>query len=140
MFQRILVANDGSDGALKAFDAAVELAAALNASLHMISVREDLPKYAETIGEIEEEAEGARTYFQSLVQHAARRSALKGVALESTIVSGHEAKAIVDFARAGRYDLLVVGYVGHSKLYEHLWGGTSQNIARLAPCPVLVVK
>lgn len=43
MFKRILVAHDGSDGAHRAFDLGVELAAATSATLHMISVEEDLP-------------------------------------------------------------------------------------------------
>jgi nucleotide-binding universal stress UspA family protein len=49
-------------------------------------------------------------------------------------------KAIVDFAAQGEFDLLVVGFTGHSAIYEHLWGGTSQNLARMAHCSVLVVK
>jgi nucleotide-binding universal stress UspA family protein len=55
-------------------------------------------------------------------------------------VAGHEVKSIVDFARQGGFDLLVIGYTGHSRIYDHLWGGTSQNLARMAPCSVLVVK
>jgi len=56
MFQRILIANDGSDGAQRAFDVAVKLAASLGSSLHMICVEEDLPKHAEaeTLEEIRE--------------------------------------------------------------------------------------
>ncbi len=28
----------------------------------------------------------------------------------------------------------------HGFIYDHIWGGTSQSLTRLAPCPVLVVK
>lgn len=49
MFKRILVAHDGSDGAQRAFDVSVELASTTEASLHMISVEEDLPRHAEMI-------------------------------------------------------------------------------------------
>ena len=62
------------------------------------------------------------------------------LALECSIVPGHEVKAIVDFAAQGGFDLLVVGFTGHSAAYEHLWGGTSHNLTRMAPCSVLVVK
>ena len=54
MFEKLLIAHDGSDGAWKAFDAAIELAVRLQASLHMISVEEDLPRYAETMMEVDE--------------------------------------------------------------------------------------
>ena len=140
MFERILVAHDGSDGAHKAFDAAVELASRLKASLHMISVEENIPRYAEMMIEVDEEKEAEDTYFGNLGAQAMRRAALQGVQLEASIVAGHEVKAIVDFASQGGFDLLVVGLMGHSRIYEHLWGGTSQNLTRLAHCNVLVVK
>jgi len=142
MFQRILIANDGSDGALRALDTALDLAAALGSQVHMISVEEDLPRYAEeeTIEEVQEQQVRQDTYYGKLGRQAHAQAALKGVTLECSIVSGHEVKAVVEYARTGRYNLLVIGYHGHSKLYDHLWGGTSQNLTRMAPCSVLVVK
>jgi nucleotide-binding universal stress UspA family protein len=140
MFDRILVAHDGSDGAQKAFDTAVELAAHLKASLHMISVEEDIPRYAETIVEVDEAKQVEDSYFAQLAAQAKRRAALHAVPLETSVVAGHEVKSIIDFAVQGRFNLLVVGFTGHSRIYEHLWGGTSQNLTRLSPCSVLVVK
>jgi nucleotide-binding universal stress UspA family protein len=140
VFERILVAHDGSDGAQKAFDAAVELASELKAQLHMISVEENIPRYAETMVEIDEEKNAEDSYFGQLTAQAKRRAALHNVVLETSIVPGHEVKAIVDFAAQGGFDLLVIGFQGHSRVYEHLWGSTSQNLARVAPCSVLVVK
>jgi nucleotide-binding universal stress UspA family protein len=140
MFDKILIAHDGSDGAQKAFDAAVELAARLHAKLHLVSVEEDLPQYAQTIDEVADEKEREDSYYGQLAAQARRRASLRGVALDCSIIAGHEVKAIVEFAREGRFDLLVVGFTGHSRIYEHIWGGTSQNLARLAPCPVLIVK
>jgi nucleotide-binding universal stress UspA family protein len=141
MFNRILVAHDGSDGAQRAFDAAVELALQLGERrLQMISVEEDLPIHAETIDQIAEEKENEDSYFGQLAAQAKRRASLKGVQLEAAVVPGHEVKSIVEFAREQQCDLLVVGFTGHSRIYEHLWGGTSQNLTLLAPCSVLVVK
>jgi nucleotide-binding universal stress UspA family protein len=139
MFRRILIAHDGSDGAVRALDAAIELAATLHADLSMISVEEDLPKYAETIGEFEDRAV-EESYFQRVGAQARARAAMRGIELQHAIVAGHEVKAIVEYARENGFDLLVVGFTGHSRIYEHIWGGTSQNLARMAPCAVLVVK
>jgi hypothetical protein len=30
--------------------------------------------------------------------------------------------------------------MGHSRVFGRIWGGTSQNLAKLAPCSVLIVK
>ena len=140
MFEKILIAHDGSDGAQKAFDVAVKLAARLQTRLHMISVEEDLPKHAETIGEIEEEKEIEDSYFGQLAAQSKRRAALHAVDLDCTVLPGHEVKTIVEFIRERRFDLLVIGFTGHSRIYEHIWGGTSHNLTSLAPCSVLVIK
>ena len=140
MFEKIVVAHDGSDGAQRAFDTAVELASQLKAKLHMVSVEEHTPRYAETIVEVDEGKAIEDTYFGQLAAHAKRRAALHDVALETTIIAGHEVKAIVDFAALGEFDPLVIGYHGHSQVYARLWGGSSQNLARMAHCSVLIVK
>ena len=84
----------------------------------MISVEEDLPRYAESMLEVGDEKEAEDTYFGQLSGQAKRRAALHSVSLECSIVPGHEVKAIVDYATQGGFDLLVVGYTGHSAAYE----------------------
>jgi nucleotide-binding universal stress UspA family protein len=36
--------------------------------------------------------------------------------------------------------LLVIGYMGHSALYNRLIGSTTDRLVEVAPCQVLVVK
>ena len=43
-------------------------------------------------------------------------------------------------AADGEFDLLVIAYHGLSQVYARLWGGSSQNLARVAHCNVLIVK
>jgi nucleotide-binding universal stress UspA family protein len=140
MIEKILIAHDGSEGAQNAFDTALELAKRLGASLDMVSVEERAVHDGETIDEVSDEIEEENTYFEQLASQCKRRAALKEVQLRTSVVRGHVVKAVVDFARERGFDLLVIGYTGHSRIYEHLWGGTSQNLARMAPCSVLVVK
>ena len=45
-----------------------------------------------------------------------------------------------DYAKEGEFDLLVIGFMGHSKIFGRVWGSTSQNITKLSPCTVVVVK
>ena len=79
-------------------------------------------------------------YFGAPPQQCRRRAALRGKALLTNIIVGHGVKAIVEFVRQGGYDLLMVGYTGRSRIDDHIWGGTSQNLTRLAACGVPVVK
>lgn len=48
--------------------------------------------------------------------------------------------AILDFVAREGCDLLMVGYMGHSALYNRLIGSTTDRLVELAPCAVLVVK
>ena len=64
MFKKILIANDGSEGASRALSAALIEAKAHNAALHMISV-EELPRFPASVDEvIEEKAEANHRFWQ----------------------------------------------------------------------------
>jgi nucleotide-binding universal stress UspA family protein len=60
--------------------------------------------------------------------------------LQSHVIVGHEVKTIVEFIKHNEIDLLVIGFMGHSALYDRVMGSTCQSLVRLAPCSVLVVK
>jgi len=140
MFKKILVATDGSAGANKAIAAAVALAAAEGTELHALAVEEDLPKYAATIDEVEEVKAQRNGFFTGLMAEATATAAARGVTLGTEVRAGHEVETIVNYAQEGGFDLLVIGFMGHSAIFGRVWGSTSQNLTRLAPCSVLVVK
>jgi nucleotide-binding universal stress UspA family protein len=137
--EKILHGLDGSPGSLAALEEAVRLAKAFDAELHTISV-EEVPHYAGAIGEVVEEKELAKHKFHEAIARARDMARREGVAIRSHVIVGHEVKTIVEFIRAHRFDLLVVGFMGHSAIYERVMGSTCQSLVRLAPCSVLVVK
>jgi nucleotide-binding universal stress UspA family protein len=140
MFGQILIAHDGSDSARKAFDTAVQLAATLGAHLRMICVEEEIPRHAEVIDELREEKDRADSYFGQLAEQCRTRAAIDSVDIATVIVPGHAVKVIGDFVRENAIDLLVIGFTGHSRIYEHIWGGTAHNLTGTVRCNVLVVK
>lgn len=140
MWHKILVGFDGSDGAKKAFSVAVKLAAQFGAEFHSISIEEKLPHYAATVGEVLESKQEAANYFRKLIAEAQQSASAAGVTLHSHVMPGHEVETIVTFAKDHGFDLLVIGFMGHSKIFGRIWGSTSQNLAKLSPCTVLVVK
>jgi nucleotide-binding universal stress UspA family protein len=140
MFKRILVANDGSDGARLAVKMAVDMAAKYSAELHSISVQEGLPHYAATTDEIDAVKERENHYFEKVSQEANAVAAARGIPLDTHVMPGHEVETVIGFCKEGGFDLLVVGFMGHSRIFERIWGSTSQTLTRLAPCSVLVAK
>ena len=140
MFHKILVANDGSEGAKKALSAAIYLARLSNAQLHTISVEEDLPKYIGTINEFDEVKRQRDEFFDTLIQEATQEAHRHGVTLHSKVLAGHEVETIVNYAQEGKFDLLVIGFAGHSNIFGRIWGSTSQTLTRLSPCTVMVVR
>jgi nucleotide-binding universal stress UspA family protein len=140
MFKKILVGNDGSEGAKKALITAIDLAKQFGAELHSISVEEDLPHYAATVGEVLEAKAEKNNYFGRMNEEAQQIANREGVSLHTHVIAGHEVQTIVDYAKEHHFDLVVIGFMGHSKIYDRVWGSTSQNIARLVPCTVMIVK
>lgn len=140
MYSRILVAYDGSHGARAALRHGVALAKTLGAALSSISVEEHLPHYAASISEVKAAKEDIDAYFHRLTKEAHDYAALQGVALDVLVRQGHEVEEIVKAARDGAFDLLIVGYHGHSVIFERVLGSTAQSIVRHAPCSVLLAK
>ena len=139
MFERILVAYHGTDRALKAFDAAVQMAHRWDMPLHMVSVEENIPRSAELISEVEDAKQEGDARYREVAERAKRRAALHGVALECAVVVGKRERAIIDFLNKGRFDLLVIGE-SRPSLSGLLFGSPSNRLTNLAPCSVLVVK
>lgn len=140
MFCKILVAKDGSEGANNAVQVAIDLAKRYEAELHEISIEEHLPHYAATVGEVVEAKQEAVDYFRRVTKEAEQAALAHGLRLTSHVVPGHEVETIVKFAKEHGFDLLVIGFMGHSKIFGRIWGSTSQNLTKLSPCTVLVVK
>lgn len=140
MFKKILIANDGSDGAKHALQVAIDLSKKYNADLHSISVEEGVPHYAATIGEVEEFKQEANNYFRKVNEEAVEMAKKEGVKLHTKVLPGHEVETVINYAKDGKFDLLVIGFMGHSKIFGRVWGSTSQNITKLSPCTVIVVK
>jgi nucleotide-binding universal stress UspA family protein len=139
MFKRIVVANDGSDGGFRALALACDLAKRHGATLHMISV-EELPNIPASIDEVIETKSEENRKFHDVLARAHTLAKKKAVKLNAEVVAGHAVAAIVATVKARKADLLVVGFMGHSALYQRIIGGTADRLVRLAPCPVLVVK
>jgi nucleotide-binding universal stress UspA family protein len=134
-----VVANDGSQGATRALQVAIELAKEHKAELLMISV-EKLPDFPTSVDEVIEEKADANHRYKPVMRQAKAQAQAKGVSLKSHVVVGHAVPKIVEFLERQQADLLVVGFMGHSALYNRLIGSTTDRLVELTSCSVLVVK
>jgi len=139
MFAKMLVANDGSPGAQKALTASIALAQRHGAALHMVTV-EELPRFPATIDEVEEVRTEEEHQLMPVLDAARAQARAAGLTLVTHLVPGHPVEAIVALVAEQGFDLLVVGFMGHSALYQRIIGGTTDRLVDLTPCTVLVVK
>lgn len=138
-FRKILVGFDGSEGSWRALEVALREAKVHRAEVWALTVQE-LPHFAATIGEFEEEKARVDSYTSN-IQREARSMALEmNLDLRFTVVEGHPAQVLVDYAKEGNFDLVVVGHSGHSRLWGNLLGSTTDKVVDHAHCSVLVVR
>jgi nucleotide-binding universal stress UspA family protein len=148
MFTRLLVAFDLSPESVKALDAAIDMAIACHAGLHVVTVSEDLPPYmmitspeAPFNPEIIDDLRAQRdNYYESVREKAVERAREKGIEAHAVVVHGSESQAIIRHVCDIRADLLVIGLHKHPAVVDHLWGSTSQKIAWGCPCSILAVQ
>ncbi|HEX2915815.1 MAG TPA: universal stress protein [Chloroflexia bacterium] len=139
LFKKILVAYDGSAGAERALETAIKLAHEQGTELCVISVEEQLPHYAATVGEMDEEKERTNHYFEKLLLRAAEQAAVAGVTIRPQVLAGQPAKTILKYSEDGRFDLLVMGRSGHGGTWGRFMGTTTDKVTRHAGCTVMVV-
>ena len=139
MFKKILHANDGSELAFHALSLAIALAEQNQSELHMVCV-EELPNLPEFIADVRDAKEAADRRYGEVLRRASEAARERQLQLRTHVVVGHPVRDIVKLAAELEVELLVIGAVGHSELYERLIGSRADRITQLAQCPVLVVK
>jgi nucleotide-binding universal stress UspA family protein len=140
VFQKILVGLDGSEAARHAFEKALEIGALCDAEVHVVSVEEHIPVSAATVGEVEDEERYQSRYFSRIHSEARRLAERRHIALRTAILPGHAAQVLVQQAKEGGFDLVVIGHTGHSRLHAFFLGSTADRVVEHAPCAVLVVR
>jgi nucleotide-binding universal stress UspA family protein len=140
MHKVIVACVDGSRGGYAALAEAAELSKRFGAELIALSVEEGLPRYAATIGEVDEFREEKDRYFEAVGEVAARIAGEHGRKLRHEVRLGHAADVIVRFLEEVNADLVVLGYKGHSRIAQFLIGTTAQKVNAYSKASVLIVK
>jgi nucleotide-binding universal stress UspA family protein len=140
---RILVPVDFSAHSDRALRYAAKLAGQVGASVELLHVVENINYGAFS----EVYVPNMPDLMQELVNDGVQRlTSLKatlfphGADVETAVFVGHPASAIVDHARAGGFDLIVMGTHGRTGLSHMFMGSVAERVVRTAPCAVLTVR
>lgn len=139
MFDKILVAIDGSPASERALAGAVDLARHYQAELIAVGVAE-WPEVVGMVDEVDELRQGADERFRQVGQAAVGYARSRGVELRFVVLRGHVSDAILRFAEAEEVGLIVLGQHGHSRIARFLLGSTTDRVSEHCHCSVLIVK
>lgn len=139
MFNKILLAYDGSDGSKLAFEKAAEIAKLTIADFHILAVGR-IPEYAETVSEVNEAKEQASNFYSKIMDEATRNLSQRGLAAISHIEFGKPGDVILRMAEDLKADLVVLGTNLHSALRRRFLGATVDKVVDRAHCSVLVIR
>ena len=140
MFETILLAVDGSEHGQHAAKTAGELARAVKAKdLRIVVAFEPIPSY---LGEpiLSQAIAHRKMEAQDILEKAQKVIGSVPAEVNTEVISGPIAEAIIDVASVRKSDLIVMGSRGLGRLAGAVIGSNSQKVVSHAPCPVLVVR
>ncbi|MGQ9539007.1 MAG: universal stress protein [Candidatus Bathycorpusculaceae bacterium] len=154
MFTKILVPLDGSEHSIRALDIAIRIAKKFAGKLTLIHVYSvgvrpivvpepatftpGIPIMAPV--EYSKVAEAVKETGTRILTEGKAKAEAEGVKVEILLKEGHTVHEIVKAAEEGKFDLIVIGARGISRIKEIILGSVSDGVVRNAPCPVLVTK
>jgi nucleotide-binding universal stress UspA family protein len=130
LFHKILAPTDLSEPSFRALRQAIILAKEMGADLTFLRV---LPSAETPNGDAELEFE--QRHFDDIVRDYASPS----LAIDTVVRLGDVTGEILRTAQDGRFDLIVMATHGAAGWREFALGSVTDEVVRLAPCPVLTI-
>ncbi|MEZ3143225.1 universal stress protein [Halobaculum sp. MBLA0143] len=144
MYDRILLSTDGTRTSDRATTQAVELAAAVGATVHALYVVDDevFAAYSgdEFVAATEGPEHGLVEVGRETLAAVTDRCRDHEVAVETALEYGQPAETIADYADRVDADLLVLGTGQQPEPYRRLLGSVTNAVAQTTARPTLVVK
>jgi len=139
LFEKILIATDGSKRTQNAVDMGLKIAREQNSKVYAVYVVDTV-----TFTSIPMDVTWENMYQLLKDEGEEAVKAIKGQAagvdVETRVLEGNPAVEITRFASDNDVDLIVMGTLGKSGIDRILLGSTAEKVIRIANCPVLVIK
>lgn len=145
MFERILVAVDGSEGSKKALRVAAKLQQTCDSELLILTVFRHHSLLEASMSMVrpddpESLDDSMRAYAKEVAEDAKAIAAECCAAkVRAFVKAGQPARTIVKFAEDHKADLIIVGSRGQGDMQGFLLGSVSHKVTSLASIPVMVV-
>ena len=140
MFDKILLAVDGSDHALHAARIAAEMARGMKPKEFRVVVSyEPIPMY---LGEptMQHAIDNRKKETEEILSKALKEVGELPCEIHTELLEGDPATAIIDVAAVRKSEIIIMGSRGLGRLAGLVLGSTSQKVVAHAPCPVLIVR
>jgi nucleotide-binding universal stress UspA family protein len=145
MYKAVVVGTDGSPTANRAVTHAAGLAAQYDASLHLVhayrppdmAMMTDVATMPLNPAQLRKEVVA---HAEQVCEEASRMARDLGAKVETHLVPGDAAEALISVAEAVGADLLVVGNRGMSGMRRFLLGSVPNRVSHHAPCSLLILQ
>jgi len=146
MYRRILVALDGSETSMRALTASLNLARQGGGRVRMVHVVEELAylggfdPYGASSGDL---IKVIRENGEKVLSNGLAAAESAGVEADTVLYDNFGERlpeAVADAAKQWNADLIVVGTHGRRGMGRVLMGSGAEQIIRLSPVPVLVIR
>jgi nucleotide-binding universal stress UspA family protein len=134
MFQKALVPVDGSPITAGLVAYAIGFAKKAGCSLTFLYVV-DLPQ---TVPAAEVEKQKAAN--MKIPEQSREKAAEEGLSSSSMVEIGKPAETVICMADREKFDLIILGSRGHSRLKRLIVGSVADKVMEHAPCPVLIFR
>jgi len=148
MFEKILIATDGSKHSDRAAEAGIEMAKLYSSAVTALFVM-DIGKEYGPLGDLiskvaDDLIAGIRSNLQDQGEKATKKveemAKMADIAVTRKITEGYPAEDIIRVAKEGDMNLIVIGGIGATGLERFLLGSVADKVVRSSNIPVLVVK
>ena len=139
MFERILVALDGSESSLHALRETFPLARAEKSAIRVISVVPPYEGELSLVGIKQHVVDLMKEPYQKALREAAELAETHGISIEASCEQGEPHETIVDVAERDNCDLIVVGVRGCNPTDQLLMGSMTARVIGYSRTDILVV-
>lgn len=139
MYQRIVIAVDGSDCSDRAVLQGFGLARTYGSTVWLVHA---YPHTSDLLGydEFDKLVSRRKAAGQKILDHSRTVAGESVIEIIDDLLEAPEADAIVKVAEAQKADLIVMGTRGRGAFEGMLFGSVSRKVVHHAPCSVLVVR